>query len=425
MRNLNIIKAFCDQNIETSAGFIDRTIHAPIIVPSYINSLTIEDIGDFLEVPPFKNKIVPNQDFLHSDSLQDIFLQHRKHFRDSLKEIEGNTFILKDVSEKTGKFFNANIDSLVAISNRENYLRETFPILEKYNIYNQELDLARRLDIIRHVSMDMELEFKKLEEFRGISTVIQKLQSNNECLSALKSYFLDNRDNIVFILQESKKYITDISSSPNYTELVNGITCMFDPLNYFEVSELLKFIETFPELSFVSLNPSMVFIFGNVLFVQYLLLLIKSSTIYGPFYNWRHLVKDATPQILYRKKCIKFFRERQAFFVNHKYTLTSVSGSLSLGVLLMVKSLAKVTPALEVLPKTDLRKVVDNIPKGKGLEVFGFDLTKVGLMVSSIGTEVGRMAGGFMTGLFQGYMDKARPIVENIVDYFDKKNERK
>jgi hypothetical protein len=76
---------------------------------------------------------------------------------------------------------------------------------------------------------------------------------------------------------------------------------MFDPLNDFEVSELLKFIETFPELSFVSLNPSMVFIFGNVLFVQYLLPLIKSSTIYGPFYNWRHLVKDATPKILYRK----------------------------------------------------------------------------------------------------------------------------
>jgi hypothetical protein len=91
----------------------------------------------------------------------------------------------------------------------------------------------------------------------------------------------------------------------------------------------------------------------------------------------------------------------------------------------MVKSLAKVAPALEVLPKTTLRKVLDDIPKGKGLEVFGFDLTKVRLMVSSIGTEVGRMAGGFMSGLFQGYMDKARPIVENIVDYFDKKNERK
>lgn len=426
MRKINIIKVFCDRNMENSIDFIDRTIHAPIIVPSHIDSLTIEDIEAFLEVPPLKDKIVNNKDFLYSDSLQDIFLEHRKHFRDSLKEIEGNTFILKDVSERTEQFFNANIDSLVVISDRADYLRKTFPILEKYSIYNQELDLAKKFDIIKRVSFNTELEFKKFEEFSGISTIIQKLPTDNECLFALKNYFLDNRDNVVFILKESKKYIQDISSSPNYMELVNGITCMFDSLNDLEISTLLKFIDTFPELSFVSLNPSMVFILGNVLFVEYLLPLIKSSTIYGPFYNWTHLVKDAAPQILHRKKSIKFYREKQAFFINHKYTATSIGGSLSLGVLFFVKALYQATtPVIEVLPKRTLREVVDNIPKSKGLEIFGFELKKVVLIVSSLGTELGRIVGGFTTGLFQGYMDKARPIVETVADFFDKKNGQK
>merc|ERR1712127_839077 len=147
---------------------------------------------------------------------------------------------------------------------------------------------------------------------------------------------------------------------------------MFDPLSLQEIQTFFTFADLNPKFSLVLLQPYMLSILGNMLFMKFLLPLCASS-FKDPLYNWSLVRKH-----IYSKLYIKKLTTISVDFLNRNRgnitaaLVTIFPSSLVAHSLYQYFRGSAIIPHPQVEPEQSrnlgFREMVNNIPEARGLE---------------------------------------------------------
>lgn len=349
-------------------------------------------------------------------SLDSVSEEHIRAFKPTLNAISKGEFELKN--HTLNESYKKTISTLLSDNNKDRYelLLETEPALAYLTDYLKNNHIIK---LVENYTPRIE-GLERLERLPVFSKTVQEFTRNSVDINALASFVKDRPDRLTYYLQTSLNFTNDITESPYYDEFLSRLLVMVDPLSLDQFAAYQNFILTNPKLSLLILQPYMVSVLGNALFLKTLLPLLNAK--YQILYpNWIKVNEDLSKK--FKQK--KIARRVGRFLYNNKDIIIKLSTAVFPITKTLHYYLNKETPLPQIQDEEKTRKTfketIESAPQSRGLETYNdnLNLAPARDLVSAIGTEIGRMGNAFTTGILNGAFDRNRPAIERVAESLD------
>lgn len=126
----------------------------------------------------------------------------------------------------TDTLYKPNLESLLNSRNnkqhRYDYILEQHPELEKRKIYLEQIERKGKI-YLNDVSIPDIIEAEKLTNLETFSSIVNKLCHSDIDIECLANFIMNSKNPVRVLLENSKKYIHNITTLPEYDKFIKSL----------------------------------------------------------------------------------------------------------------------------------------------------------------------------------------------------------